>query len=42
VRGLSFIANAIPDKEEQEAFIETVSKQIYAELEILQQTQFEA
>lgn len=43
VRGLSFIANAIPDKEEQEAFIETVSKQIRAELEILQQTtQFEA
>jgi hypothetical protein len=44
VRGLSFIAHAIPDKEEQEAFIETVSKQIHAELEILNQstTQFEA
>ena len=44
VRGLSFIANAIPDKEEQDAFIETVSKQIRAELEILNQstTQFEA
>ena len=42
VRGLSFIANAIPDKEEQDAFIKTVSKQIRAELEIINQSQFEA
>ena len=44
VRGLSFIAHAIPDKDEQDAFIETVGKQIHAELEILNQstTQFEA
>ena len=42
VRGLSFIANAIPDKEEQDAFIETINKQIHSELEILQQSQFEA
>lgn len=41
VRGLSFIVNVIPDKEEQEAFIDTVNKQIRAELEILQ-SQFEA
>ena len=41
VRGLSFIVNVIPDKEEQEAFIDTVNKHIRAELEILQ-SQFEA
>ena len=41
VRGLSFIVNVSPDKEEQVAFIDTVNKQIRAELEILQ-SQFEA
>ena len=42
VRGLSFIANAIPDKQEQNDFIDTVNKQIRAELEILNQSTFEA
>jgi len=42
VRGLSFIANSIPDREEQESFIDTVGKQIRAELEILNRSQFEA